>query len=254
MNLATYQRMMVGIPRTIKNAAGFTWTSMKHGIGRSITIEAHTTPNVNSLKFHPGQPVFLNGTRDFPTSRAAASSPLAAAIFRIHGISNVFFGADFVTVTKTDSLPWENVKPAITDAITEFFTSGEPIVVDEGETYSEIDEDKSEVVMMIKEILDARIRPSVQDDGGDVALVSFDPDSGVVAVRLQGACASCSSSKATLKDMVENMLMHYIPEVKEVIAIENPEAAAAAAAKEAPGGKAAAGRGPGGGSYVTPAR
>jgi hypothetical protein len=88
--------------------------------------------------------VFLNGTRDFPSSRAAASSPLASAIFRIHGISNVFFGADFVTVTKTDHLPWENVKPAIADAIKEFFASGEPIVVDEGELFSEIDEDKSE--------------------------------------------------------------------------------------------------------------
>lgn len=88
--------------------------------------------------------MFLNGIRDFPSSRAAASSPLASAIFRIHGISNVFFGADFVTVTKTDHLPWENVKPAIADAIKEFFASGEPIVVDEGELFSEIDEDKSE--------------------------------------------------------------------------------------------------------------
>ncbi len=148
------------------------------GARRSITIEAHTTPNVNrldscvntkplvgnfsmvphrartnccltlwyicSLKFHPGKPVFLNGTRDFPTAQAAASSPLATAIFRISGISNVFFGADFVTVTKTDSLPWENVKPAIADTIKEFFASGEPIIVDEEETPSEIDEDTSE--------------------------------------------------------------------------------------------------------------
>jgi len=189
-------------------------------------IEVHATPNINSLKFHPGRSVLKDGTYDFPNARASMKSPLAKAIFRIDGVSAVFFGPDFVTVTKSsDDLSWGEMKPEIFSAMMDFFASG-VAVLDEGEaTPSDtlINDDDSEVVALIKELLDTRIRPAVQDDGGDISFVEFDEKSGVVTVQLQGACSTCSSSKVTLKSGVENMLMHYVPEVTEVVAMDVEE-------------------------------
>jgi len=184
-------------------------------------IEAHPTPNVNSLKFHPGKPVLPHGTMDFPSARAGMQSPLAKALFRVDGVSSVFFGMDFVTVTKNeDDLSWAELKPEIFAAIMDFYASGSPVVSDAADLpdITTVNEDDSEVVQLIKELLDTRIRPAVQDDGGDINFVSFNEESGVVVVQLQGACSTCASSKVTLKSGVENMLKHYVPEVHEVIA------------------------------------
>jgi len=188
---------------------------------RSMFIEAHPTPNINSLKFHPNQAVLPTGTMDFPTARSSLASPLATALFGIDGVSSVFFGADFVTVTKArDELPWAELKPGIFEAITDFFESGAPVLTDGSAlpSASSIHEDDSEIVQIIKELLDSRIRPSVQDDGGDIKFISFDEEAGVVVVQLQGSCSTCASSKVTLKSGVENMLKHYVPEVHEVVA------------------------------------
>jgi Fe-S cluster biogenesis protein NfuA len=191
------------------------------GAARSMYIEAHPTPNINSLKFHPGKPVLPHGTMDFPNARAGLQSPLAQALFRVDGVASVFFGMDFVTVTKADDeLSWAELKPEIFAAIMDFYASGAPVMTDEANMpgTTTVNEDDSEVVQLIKELLDTRIRPAVQDDGGDINFVSFDEETGVVVVQLQGACSTCSSSKVTLKSGVENMLKHYVPEVHEVIA------------------------------------
>lgn len=194
---------------------------------RSMFIEVHATPNINSLKFHPGRSVLKEGTFDFPNARASMKSPLAKALFRIDGVSAVFFGPDFVTVTKSsDDVPWGEMKPEIFSAMMDFFASGAPILDDGAQgapSDTLINEDDSEVVALIKELLDTRIRPAVQDDGGDISFVEFDEDTGVVIVQLQGACSTCSSSKVTLKSGVENMLMHYVPEVTEVVAMDIEE-------------------------------
>ncbi|EYU38101.1 hypothetical protein MIMGU_mgv1a024847mg [Erythranthe guttata] len=135
------------------------------------------------------------------------------------GITRVFFGSDFVTVTKSEDTTWDFLKPEIFAAIMDFYSSGQPLILDSNSAASmdtAIKEDDSEVVAMIKELLETRIRPAVQDDGGDIEYVGFDPDSGIVKLRMQGACSGCPSSSVTLKSGIENMLMHYVPEVKSV--------------------------------------
>ncbi|XP_012836682.1 PREDICTED: nifU-like protein 4, mitochondrial [Erythranthe guttata] len=134
-------------------------------------------------------------------------------------ITRVFFGSDFVTVTKSEDTTWDFLKPEIFAAIMDFYSSGQPLILDSNSAASmdtAIKEDDSEVVAMIKELLETRIRPAVQDDGGDIEYVGFDPDSGIVKLRMQGACSGCPSSSVTLKSGIENMLMHYVPEVKSV--------------------------------------
>lgn len=143
----------------------------------------------------------------------------------------MFFGTDFITVTKDDTVEWSLMKPEIFATITDFFASGREVmieeVVDSDAESDELEEDEDEVVLMIKELLDTRIRPAVQDDGGDIEFVSFEPETGIVMLRLQGACSGCPSSSITLKSGIENMLMHYIPEVKEVIEDQGDSAAGA---------------------------
>ncbi|EKX40795.1 hypothetical protein GUITHDRAFT_158274 [Guillardia theta CCMP2712] len=163
---------------------------------------------------------------DFPNMKAAQKSPLAKALFRIDGVSSVFFGPDFITVTKNkDQHSWAEMKPEVFDAILDFYASGQSIITAEEDMPQDtkVNEDDSEIVAMIKELLDTRIRPAVQDDGGDISFIGFDEETGRVTVRLQGACSTCSSSKVTLKSGVENMLMHYVPEVTEVVAVEDEE-------------------------------
>ena len=154
-------------------------------------------------------------------------------LFRIEGVKGIFFGTDFITVTKDEAAEWSLMKPEIFATITDFFASGREVLEQteaqggaagesrlDDEDDDDDDEDEDEVVLMIKELLDTRIRPAVQDDGGDIEFVSFDETTGVVMVRLQGACAGCPSSSITLKSGIENMLMHYIPEVREVIEVD----------------------------------
>jgi Fe-S cluster biogenesis protein NfuA len=149
------------------------------------------------------------------------ASPLAKRLFLIDGVTQVFFGADFVTVTKSEDYGWAVLKPDVYAAITEFYSSGDPVVYDSAADPTAADhvigEDDDEVVAMVKELLETRIRPAVQEDGGDIAFREWDPDGGIVTLKMMGACSGCPSSAVTLKSGIENMLMHYIPEVKGVV-------------------------------------
>ncbi len=179
-------------------------------------IQTESTPNPATLKFLPGQTVLDAGTADFPTAEAAAQSPLASRIFAVGGVSGVFFGSDFVTVTKDDGTEWDHIKPAILGAIMEHFQSGAAAM--EGTAASghadNHSEEDAEIVTQIKELLDTRVRPAVAQDGGDITFHGF--ERGVVYLHMQGACAGCPSSTLTLKMGIENLLRHYIPEVVEV--------------------------------------
>lgn len=194
------------------------WTHLG-GQRRSMFIQTQSTPNPSSLMFYPGKPVMDVGSADFPNSRSAMNSPLAKALYGIDGVTRVFFGSDFVTVTKSDDTSWDFLKPEIFAAIMDFYSSGQPLFLDSQTAAAKdtaIHEDDSETVAMIKELLDTRIRPAVQDDGGDIEYRGFDPETGIVKLRMQGACSGCPSSSVTLKSGIENMLMHYVPEVKSV--------------------------------------
>ncbi|CAF4930221.1 unnamed protein product [Pieris macdunnoughi] len=189
---------------------------------RTMFIQTQETPNPNSLKFLPGTQVLEPGqTIDFPNIGAAQCSPLAKMIFRIEGVKAVFFGSDFITVTKQDDdVEWKLLKPDIFATIMDFFASGLPVVTDakpSGDT--QINEDDDEIVQMIKELLDTRIRPTVQEDGGDVLFVDF--KDGILRLKMQGSCSSCPSSIVTLKNGVQNMMQFYIPEVLSVEQIDD---------------------------------
>lgn len=158
---------------------------------------------------------------DFPNLRSAGSSPLARKLLAVDGVRGVFFGAHFITVTKEESVDWAVVRPEVFEVVMDFFMDESNQVLSSGQedgwsSDTAISEDDSEVVAMIKELLESRVKPAVAEDGGSILYRGFDAETGVVKLELQGACASCSSSSVTLKSGVENMLRHYIPEVKEV--------------------------------------
>jgi len=178
-------------------------------------IQTQDTPNPATLKFIPGVPVMQSGTADFPAADSAKASPLANRLFQIDGVSGVFLGADFIAVTKADTLDWFSLKPSILAGIMEHFASGLPVV----DSSASGDDNKSdgadsETVVQIKQLLDTRVRPAVAMDGGDIVFHNF--EDGVVTLEMRGACQGCPSSTATLKMGIENMLRHYIPEVREV--------------------------------------
>jgi len=179
-------------------------------------IQTEETPNPVTLKFLPGRAVLESGTADFPSADAAeGKSPLAEALFTIHGVAGVFFGNDFVTVTKDGEADWPLLKPAVLGVIMEHFTANRPVMSATAETVvhnGSTDDDP--IVEQIKELLDTRVRPAVAMDGGDIQFHGF--EEGVVYLTMQGACAGCPSSSMTLKAGIENMLRHYIPEVTEV--------------------------------------
>lgn len=182
-------------------------------------IQTQDTPNPATLKFIPGVPVMESGTADYPASDSANGSPLARRLFQVDGVSGVFLGADFVAVTKEETVDWFALKPSILAGIMEHFASGLPVV----ETAASDDSDGANVedddtVQQIKHLLDTRVRPAVAMDGGDIVFQQF--DDGVVTLQMRGACQGCPSSTATLKMGIENMLKHYIPEVREVRAAD----------------------------------
>ena len=180
-------------------------------------IQTESTPNPATLKFLPGQTVLQAGTADFPTPDAAGASPLATRVFGVKGVEGVFFGHDFITVTKAAETEWDHVKPAILGAIMEHFQSGQPVMSGEASApsgHAAHEGEDSEIVDQIKELLDTRVRPAVAQDGGDITFHGF--DRGIVYLHMQGACAGCPSSTLTLKMGIENLLRHYIPEVVEV--------------------------------------
>lgn len=180
-------------------------------------IQTESTPNPATLKFLPGQTVLEVGTADFPSAEAGQASPLATRIFATEGVTGVFFGIDFVTVTKDDGVEWDHIKPGILGAIMEHYQSGAPVMGADYQAtsgHAAHDGEDGEIVGQIKELLDTRVRPAVAQDGGDITFHGF--ERGIVYLHMQGACAGCPSSTLTLKMGIENLLRHYIPEVVEV--------------------------------------
>lgn len=195
---------------------------------RTMFIQTESTPNEDSLKFLPGRQVMESGTHEFLDTRSSMASPLAKKLFNIPGVVSVFYGPDFVTVSKDAEHQWSILKPEIYSSIMEFFTSGHPLFTDPesaaGSQDTVILDTDSEVVAMIKELLDTRVRPAIQEDGGDLEYRGFGEDTdGIVKVKLKGSCRGCDSSTVTLKSGIERMLMHYIPEVKGVEQVLDPE-------------------------------
>ena len=183
-------------------------------------IQTESTPNPATLKFLPGQTVLDSGTADFTSAEAAEASPLAQRIFAVGNVTGVFFGHDFVTVTKDETTDWDHIKPAILGAVMEHFQSGAPVMAGDAAApagHADHDGPDGDIVNQIKELLDTRVRPAVAQDGGDITFHGF--DRGVVYLHMQGACAGCPSSTMTLKMGIENLLRHYIPEVLEVRAV-----------------------------------
>jgi Fe-S cluster biogenesis protein NfuA len=182
-------------------------------------IQTQDTPNPATLKFIPGVPVMSQGTADFVDADSASRAPLARRLFQVDGVSGVFLGHDFVAVTKVESVDWFALKPSILAGIMEHFASGLPVIEDDSHIAdSHADGGDSDTVQQIKQLLDTRVRPAVAMDGGDIVFQGF--DDGIVTLQMRGACQGCPSSTATLKMGIENMLRHYIPEVREVRAAE----------------------------------
>jgi Fe-S cluster biogenesis protein NfuA len=179
-------------------------------------IQTEATPNPATLKFLPGRPVLEQGTLDMRDRAEAANSPLAERLFDISGIGGVFYGSDFIAVTKTDG-DWQQLKPAILGAIMEHFMSGAPIVLADGastEADEFFDDKDAETVATIKELIETRVRPAVANDGGDITFRGF--KDGVVYLVMKGACSGCPSSTATLRHGIQNLLRHFVPDVTEV--------------------------------------
>jgi Fe-S cluster biogenesis protein NfuA len=182
-------------------------------------IQTETTPNPAVLKFLPGRELMASGTREFHDAEAAAASPLAEALFDLGGVTRVFFGQEFLTVSKAPDRDWSHLKAPILAAIMDHFTDGRPLLRDsDAKAHDEdvYDGDAAQIVIEIKDLLDSRIRPAVAQDGGDILFSKFEPETGVVWLHMRGACAGCPSSAATLRAGVENMLRHYVPEVTRV--------------------------------------
>jgi Fe-S cluster biogenesis protein NfuA len=181
-------------------------------------IQTEPTPNPATLKFLPGRAVLASGTLDLRDKEAAAQSPLAERLFEINGVTGVFYGSDFISVTKNDG-EWLQLKPAILGAIMEHFMSGEPLVHSADGAVAEGEEEffettDSETVATIKELIETRVRPAVANDGGDITFRGF--KDGVVFLSMKGACSGCPSSTATLRHGIQNLLRHYLPDVVEV--------------------------------------
>ncbi|KAH0610380.1 uncharacterized protein H6S33_011907 [Morchella sextelata] len=185
---------------------------------RSMFIQTEITPNASALKFIPGTPVLPAGSSslEYLDGRETHNSPLARKLFAVDGVRAVFYGPDFITITKTEGANWAFVKPEVFALITEALAGGGSVVVEgtSGAVDTLPQEGDSEVVSMVKELLDTRIRPSIQEDGGDIEYRGF--ENGMVKLKLRGACRTCDSSTVTLKNGIESMLMHYIEEVKGV--------------------------------------
>ncbi|HEX8059176.1 MAG TPA: NifU family protein [Novosphingobium sp.] len=186
-------------------------------------IETETTPNPATLKFLPGQQVMAAGTREFTTEEDAAASPLAEALFSLGDVTGVFFGRDFVSVTAGEGVDWSGLKPQVVSMLLDHFVSGAPLFVAAGNGIAvppaeddEIGSDPADadIVDQIKELIETRVRPAVANDGGDIIYRGF--REGVVYLTMQGACSGCPSSSATLKQGIEGLLKHYVPEVTEV--------------------------------------
>ena len=177
-------------------------------------IQTESTPNPSTLKFIPGETVMSEGVANFSRKEDAAKSPLADVLFHINGVEAVYLGGDFISVTKSADKPWDTLKTEILTTIMEHFVAGRPIMLEAGALESAKNDNDSDVVKQIREIIETRVRPSVAQDGGDIIFHSF--ENGVVKLELHGSCSGCPSSSVTLKNGIENMLKHYVPEVESV--------------------------------------
>ena len=181
-------------------------------------IQTEQTPNPQTLKFLPGKVIMTEGTAFYQNIKEATDSPFARRLFAIDGVEGVFFGSDFITITKNETYEWQVMKPTVLGGIIDHFNSKdktiEKISSNDSEKSLKKNEEDSEIVKQIKELLDTRVRPAVAMDGGDIIYNDF--EDGIVYLKMQGACSGCPSSTATLKMGIENMLKHYIPEVQEV--------------------------------------
>ena len=180
-------------------------------------IQTEATPNPATLKFLPGRTVLETGTLDLRSTDEAAQSPLADRLFAIPGVSGVFFGSDFIAVTKADG-EWTQLKPMILGAIMEHFMSGAPLLTataaEAGDGDEFFDTADAETVATIKELIETRVRPAVANDGGDITFKGF--KDGIVYLNMKGACSGCPSSTATLRHGIQNLLRHFLPDVTEV--------------------------------------
>lgn len=191
-----------------------------------MLIETETTPNPSTLKFLPGRAVMDVGTRDFATPEEAEASPLADTLFGLGDVTGVFFGYNFVSVTAAPGIDWNTLKPDVLGVLLDHFSANMPLfrpgsaagiaVPPENADFAENPED-ADIVAQIRELIDTRVRPAVANDGGDIVYRGF--DKGKVYLQMQGACAGCPSSSATLKQGIEQLLRHYVPEVTEVRAV-----------------------------------
>ncbi|XP_045129907.1 NFU1 iron-sulfur cluster scaffold homolog, mitochondrial-like [Portunus trituberculatus] len=190
---------------------------------RHMFIKVQDTPNPNSLKFIPGVQILETGTVDFPNLNAAQKSPLAKLLFRIEGVRGVFLTTEFITITKEEEeAEWRTIKPEAFAVIMDFFASGLPVIHADHQGDNEhatCEGEDDDAVAMIKELLDTRIRPTVQEDGGDILFRGF--NDGIVYLKMMGSCTNCPSSVITLKNGVQNMLQFYIPEVIEVVEVKD---------------------------------
>ena len=181
-------------------------------------IQTEVTPNPATLKFLPGREVLGNGTLDMPSKEAAAQSPLASRLFDIPNIGGVFFGSDFISITKSDG-EWQQIKPAVLGAIMEHFMSGAPLLASGAESAPTgedefFDAKDADTVATIKDLIETRVRPAVAGDGGDITFKGY--KEGVVYLTMKGACSGCPSSTATLQHGIQNLLRHFVPDVTEV--------------------------------------
>ncbi len=189
-----------------------------------MLIETETTPNPATLKFLPGQEIMTGGTRDFAAPEEADASPLAEALFNLGDVTGVFFGSDFISVTAGEGVDWAGLKPDVLSILLDHFVSGAPLfkpgsaaeIAVPSDDFEDDPEDQ-EIVSQIRELIDTRVRPAVARDGGDIVYRGF--QQGKVFLQMQGACAGCPSSTATLKQGIEQLLKHYVPEVTEVRAV-----------------------------------
>ncbi|KAM9909005.1 hypothetical protein OXX79_000040 [Metschnikowia pulcherrima] len=205
------------------------WFPRVNTAARFLSFKTFPTPNANAVKFVSPTTVSPAGNKtfEFSSTLQAVHSPLARKLFKLSGVKSLMIGSDFITVNKQDHVNWAHLRPEVVKVLDKFLTSQEEPVITK-ELLQETDsfaasEDDSEIVAMIKELIDTRIRPAIQDDGGDIEYKAFDEETGTVFLKLQGACKSCSSSEDTLKGGIESMLMHYIEEVREVVQILDPE-------------------------------
>jgi Fe-S cluster biogenesis protein NfuA len=189
-----------------------------------MLIETETTPNPATLKFLPGRTVMDAGTRDFASPEEAEASPLAEALFAIGDVTGVFFGRDFVSVTAAPGVEWRDLKPEVLSLLLDHFTAHMPLFKPAAagfsvptETAFDDDPADADIIDQIKELIETRVRPAVANDGGDIIYQGF--RDGKVYLRMQGACAGCPSSTATLKNGIEGLLKHYVPEVSEVLSV-----------------------------------